>query len=94
MEQLTSVSLISHIPVRFLSFVISFIVSVAVDLDCFSQSCAVRAKVENSDGPLDNPTWQTEWKTAPLTKVQLCEHENQTEDFVSAGRLHFLANET
>ena len=27
--------------------------------------------------PLDNQTWQTEWKTAPLAKVQLCEQENQ-----------------
>ena len=30
-----------------------------------------------SGGPLDNQTWQTEWKTAPLAKVQLCEYENQ-----------------
>ena len=35
-------------------------------------------KVKHSGGPLDNQTWQTEWKTAPLAKVQLCEHENQT----------------
>ena len=35
-------------------------------------------KVKTSGGPLDNQTWQTEWKTTPLTKVQLCEHENQT----------------
>ena len=34
-------------------------------------------------------TWQTEWKTAPLTKVQLCEYENQTlEAFVAASRLY------
>ena len=30
-------------------------------------------KVTNSGGPLDNQTWQTEWKTAPLAKVQLCD---------------------
>ena len=34
--------------------------------------------VKNSGRPLDNQTWQTEWKTAPLAKVQLCEYENQT----------------
>ena len=28
--------------------------------------------VNNSSGALDNQTWQTEWKTAPLAKVQLC----------------------
>ena len=39
----------------------------------------------NSGGPLDSQTWQTEWKTAPLDKVQLCEYENQTlEAFVAA----------
>ena len=33
---------------------------------------------------LDNQTWQTVWKTAPLTKEQLCEYENQTlEAFVA-----------
>ena len=49
------------------------------------QSCAV-AKSENSGGPLDNQTWQTAWKTAPLAKVQLCEYENQTlEAFVAAS---------
>ena len=38
---------------------------------------------------LDNQTWQTEWKTAPLAKVQLCEYENQTlEAFVAARRLY------
>ena len=31
-----------------------------------------------SGRPLDNQTWQTEWKTVPLTTVQLCEYENQT----------------
>ena len=46
------------------------------------------AKSENSGGPLENQTWQTEWKTAPLAKVQLCEYENQTlEAFVAASRL-------
>ena len=45
-------------------------------------------KVTNSGGPLDNQTWQTEWKTAPLAKVQLCEYENQTlEAFVADSRL-------
>ena len=35
---------------------------------------------------LNNQTWQTEWKTAPLAKVQLCEYENQTlEAFVAAS---------
>ena len=28
-------------------------------------------KKKQSGRPLDNQTWQTEWKTAPLTKVQL-----------------------
>ena len=32
----------------------------------------------NSGGPLDNQTCQTEWRTAPLAKVQFCEYENQT----------------
>ena len=41
----------------------------------------------NSSGPLDNQTWQREWKTAPLAKVQLCEYENQTlEAFVAVSR--------
>ena len=40
------------------------------------QSCAV-AKSEYCCTPLDNQTWQTEWKTAPLAKVQLCEYKNQ-----------------
>ena len=40
-----------------------------------------------SGGPLDNQTWQTEWKTAPLAKVQLCEYQNQTmEAFVAVSR--------
>ena len=45
--------------------------------------------MKHSGGPLDNQTWQTEWKTAPLAKVQLCEYENQTlEAFVAASRLY------
>ena len=45
-------------------------------------------KVRNSGGPLDNQTWQKEWKTAPLAKVQLCQYENQTlEAFVATGCL-------
>ena len=40
-----------------------------------------------SGGPPANQTWQTEWKTASLAKVQLCEYENQTlEDFVTVSR--------
>ena len=34
--------------------------------------------MKNSGRPLDNQSWQTEWKTAPLAKVQLCGYENQT----------------
>ena len=42
-----------------------------------------------SDGPLDNQTWQTEWKTASLAKVQLSEYEKQTlETLVMASRLY------
>ena len=42
--------------------------------------------MNNSGGPLNNQTWQTEWKTASLAKVQLCEYENQTlEAFVAAS---------
>ena len=45
--------------------------------------------MHSSGEPLDNPTWQTEWKTVPLAKVQLCEYENQTlEAFVAASRLY------
>ena len=37
---------------------------------------------------LDNQTWQTEWKTASLAAVQLCEYENQTlKAFVADSRL-------
>ena len=43
-----------------------------------SHSHAQLLKVNISGGPLDNQTWQTEWKTTPLAKVQLCEYENQT----------------
>ena len=46
-------------------------------------------RLKHSGGPLDNQTWQTEWKTAPLTIVQLCGYENQTlEAFVAVNRLH------
>ena len=45
--------------------------------------------MNNSGRSLDNQTWQTEWKTAPMAKVQLCEYENQTlEAFVVASRLY------
>ena len=38
-------------------------------------------------GPLHNQTWQTEWKTVLLDKMQLCEHENQTvEAFLAATK--------
>ena len=48
-------------------------------------------KVKYSGRPLDSQTWQTEWKTAPLAKVQLCEYENQTlEAFVAASRLYAI----
>ena len=47
-----------------------------------------RYKWATFGGPLDNQTWQTERKTAPLAKVQLCEYKNQTlEAFVAASRL-------
>ena len=52
-----------------------------------SQSNAV-AKGEHfwPGGSLDNQPWQTEWKTAPMASVQLCEYENQTlEVFVLAS---------
>ena len=42
-----------------------------------SQSCGV-AKSEFCGGLLGNQACQTEWKTAPLDKVQLCEYETQT----------------
>ena len=36
---------------------------------------------------MDKQTWQTEWKTAPLAKLQLCEYEKQTlQAFVAASR--------
>ena len=42
---------------------------------------------------MDNQTWQTEWKTAPLATVQLCENENQTlEAFVVSSRLYAKFN--
>ena len=34
--------------------------------------------MKHSGGPLDNQTWQTEWKTAQLATVQLCEYKNHT----------------
>ena len=44
--------------------------------------------MKNSGRPLDNQTWQTEWKTVPLAKVQSCEYKNQTlEAFVVVSRL-------
>ena len=53
-----------------------------------SQSCPVPKSKKNSGGPLNNQTCQTEWKTVPVAKVQLCEYENQTlEAFVVPSRL-------
>ena len=50
---------------------------------------AQQIKVKNSGGPLDNQTWQTEGKTAPLAKVQLCEYKNQTLGvFVAVSHLY------
>ena len=37
---------------------------------------AQQQQVKKSGGPLDNQTQQTERKTVPLAKVQLCEYEN------------------
>ena len=36
-------------------------------------------KVKSSGGPLDNQTWQTEWKTVPLAKAQMCGHEYENQ---------------
>ena len=59
-----------------------------MDNKSVSQSCPV-AKAINSGRQLNNQTWQTEWKTAPLAKVQLCEYENQTlEAFVAVRCLY------
>ena len=45
--------------------------------------------IKRSGRPLDNNTWQTEWKTAPLAQVQLSEYENQTlEAFVAVSCLY------
>ena len=57
-----------------------------------SQSCAV-AKSEKSWHATGQLNCQTEWKTAPLAKVQLCEHENQTlKFFFAASRLYAKFN--
>ena len=49
-----------------------------------------RQKLTNFDGPLDNQAWRTEWNSAPLAKVQLCEHESQTlEALVAASQDKF-----
>ena len=47
-------------------------------------------RLKNSSGPLDNQTWQKEWKNAPLTKVQLREDENQTGNFSYAGSCLYM----
>ena len=44
---------------------------------------AQQLKVKIPGGPLDNQTWQTEWKTAPLAELQLC--ENKKTNFGSFG---------
>ena len=51
-----------------------------------SQSYAQWLRLKHSDGPLDIQTWQTEWKTVPLAKVQLCEYENKTLEAFAAAR--------
>ena len=49
------------------------------------KSCAL-AKSETFWRALDNQAWPTEWKTALLTKVTLCEYENQTLEALVAAR--------
>ena len=39
-----------------------------------------------SGGPLDNQTWQTEWKTDPFVKVQLCEKKRKKKGFFESFR--------
>ena len=46
--------------------------------------------MNNPGGPLDNQTWQTECKTAPLAKVQLCEYENQTLEALAAASCSYI----
>ena len=49
--------------------------------------------MNNSGGLLDNQTWQTKWKTAPLAKVQLYGYgggEHILDVFVTPS--HFCAN--
>ena len=41
---------------------------------------------QNSGGPLDSQTWQTEWRTAPLAKVQSWEYVNQTLQAFDCGQ--------
>ena len=43
-----------------------------------AQSCAVAKSEKFWRATGQSNRWQTEWKTAPLAKVQLCEYENQT----------------
>ena len=53
--------------------------------------CTASKPVDKTfDEPLDNQSLQTEWKSAPLAKVQLCEYDNQTlEAFVVASCAKF-----
>ena len=53
--------------------------------------CTASKPVDKTfDEPLDNQSLQTEWKSAPLAKVQLSEYENQTlEAFVVASCAKF-----
>ena len=55
------------------------------------QSCnyAQKLKGNHSGKPLNNQTWQTEWKTAPLATEHLCEDEDHTSEvFVVARHLY------
>ena len=63
--------------------------SLCLAIHCISQfhNHAQYVNVEYSGGPLENQTWQTEWKTSPLDKVQLCEYENQTSEAFGAVAL-------
>ena len=56
-------------------------------------SCTV-TKSENSGGPLNNQTRQTEWKIAPFPEAQMYECENQTlEGFASFSKLFIMTLE-
>ena len=54
-------------------------------------SQCVIVKETDPGGSLDNQTWQTKWKTAPLAKVQLCEYENQNSGAFVVACSHLCA---